>query len=234
MDLVDRGSSKQPTTKAALDMPKTFLEGMALLLTAVSKGAYRDGMFAVSSLEGCPLKLVELVNGLVAGVTASMHPAFACQSSKDTVGFTHMLMRYMGQLPPAGGGASCAPLSSETQQMVVTFLRDCLGRHYTGLDLQFVTSESLSSDMATAVTRELVRRAGTTSSTDTSNKKKKPNPTVPTSVSPWVDGGCRDFRRGTCYRGDACRYTHAQGGASLPPPPGGAPFRPTPAPRGGG
>ena len=172
MDLVDRGSSKKSTTKASLDVPKTFLDSIALLVTAVSTGAYRDGMVAVSSHDDCPPKLVALVNGLVAGVTSSMHPAFACQSSKDTVGFAHMLLRYLGQLPAATGAFSCTPLTPESQQMVVTFLRDCLTRHYAGLDLHRVTHESLSSDMATAVTRELVSRADVASPADNSEQSE--------------------------------------------------------------
>ena len=115
------------------------------------------------------------------------------------------MVRYLGQLPAAVGNFSCAPLTPESQQMVVAFLRDCLTRHYTGVDLPLVTKEALSSDMSTAITRELVSRAGVASTADISNKKKKPNPYVHPAIPPVFDGGCRDFIRGACYRGDACR-----------------------------
>ena len=172
MDLVDRGSNKHATTKATLDVPKIFLYSVTLLLTAICTGAYRDGMVAVSSNADCPAGLVALINGLVAEVTSTMHPAFARQSSEDTVGFAHMLVRYLGQLPAATGAFSCTPLAPESQQMVVTFLRDCLTRHYAGLDLHRVTHESLSSDMATAVTRELVSRADVASPADNSEQSE--------------------------------------------------------------
>ena len=90
MDLVGRGSNKWAPAKATLDVRNTFLDSVTLLLSAISTGAYRDGMLAVSSNAECPPGLVALANGWVAEATSVMHPAFARQSSEDTVGFAHM------------------------------------------------------------------------------------------------------------------------------------------------
>jgi hypothetical protein len=237
IDLADRNPAKQAAAKAP-EMPKTFLESMTLLLTAVSMGAYRDGLIAVSSHIANVSSLPELVvvaNGLIVEVNTSMHAAFARQSSADTVGFAHMLVRYLGQLPPAAGGFSCAPLTSESQQMAVTFLRECLARHQSGVDLLHLTQESLASDLSTAVTRELVSRSNQAAHAGGAHKKVKPNPYVPRN-NPHADhaipdGNCRDFARGACGRGALCRFAHGQ--LALPAPPLGVPFQ-RPAGRGRG
>ena len=116
VDLVDRGSGERAAAKASPDVPnKTFIDSLTLLLSAVSMGAYRDGLFALSSNSECPPGLVTFAHRLVAEVTSAMHPAFARQSSDDTAGFAHMLVRYLGRLPPAVGNFSCAPLTPESQ-----------------------------------------------------------------------------------------------------------------------
>jgi hypothetical protein len=228
--MADRGSSKQVGKDAWPDPPKTFIDGLSLLLVEVSMGAYRDGILMAATNPACPPALVEFAQKAISGINSKMHPSFAPQSSEDTVGFAHMLLRYLGQLPPAAGGLSCAPLTPESQQMSVTFLRDCLARHRAGRDLLFLTQGLLSSDMSTAVTRELVSQAAASTAEDNASKKPKPNP----EPNP-AGKTCRAFAAGVCGRGAACRFAHAGGGPVAPPrPPLGVPFQPLGGLGGGG
>ena len=122
MGLADRGSGTSRATKQVVETPECFLDVMTILVRAIRMGAFRDGLASFASNPECTPAMTAFLKPEIAGIVASMHPAFANQHSVDTVGFAHMLIRSMGKLPPAAGGLSCEPLAPETQQMAVTFL----------------------------------------------------------------------------------------------------------------
>jgi hypothetical protein len=222
-DLVDRGGSR--ATKKIVEAPKCVLDCVTMLVLAIRDGAFRDGLaLAVNRAECTPAGTTFLKNE-IAGIVSLMHPAFANQTSDDTVGFVHMLIRYMGQLPPAKGNLPCKPLSPETQQMAVTFFRDCLARHQEGTDLAFLAERTLCSDMGTAITREWYR-IGVAAQSATPNAtpyaaKKRPFAKTETLLSTGLEV-CRNFAtNGTCRFGASCKFSHSShsGVLALPAPP---------------
>jgi hypothetical protein len=219
--LAERGSDSSRAQKPVWEAPKPLLDCLTMLVLAISVGAFRDGLLSLATHAGCTPDLEAFIQQQVAGLVSVMHPAFARQTSEDTVGFAHMLIRNMRQLPPAAGGLSCEPVSPEVQQMIATFFKTCLARHQTGTDLSCLAERTLSGDMTTAVTREMVRlggSAGASSYTAVPNKRPFYQQQHNASVDPLQ---CRDFARNACTRGSSCRYSHGPLATSLllPPPP---------------